>query len=73
MPQEVQKTGQMHPATRSLIDQVKRTKGKVLAYDAGNARDAKRRADSLRRAAKRGHVKMKTLRRLGKTVYVQVR
>lgn len=73
MPKEIPKSGQMHPETRALIDQVKRTRGKVLAYNAGNPDNAKRRADALRRATKRGHISVKAIRRLGQTVYVQVK
>ena len=63
----------MHPGTRSLLDQIKGTKGNVLACTLKGVREAKNRADSLRMARKRGQVRYKEVVRRGETLYVRVR
>ena len=62
----------MHRDTKRIIEQLHRTKGKVLACKMKNPRDAKNRMDALMRARKRGHVKYKEGRRKMNTLYFRV-
>ena len=65
--------GTMHPETKRVIDQIKKTRGKVLACTFKTARDAKNRLDALRRAHRRGTVTYKEARRSNNTLYLQLR
>jgi len=56
-----------------IIDEVKRTRGNVLACKLTSERNAKNRMDALRRAKKRSLVSYKDLQRQGATLYVRVR
>ena len=71
IPQEA--LGGMHPDTKQIIEQLLRTRGKVVACKMKNPRDAKNRMDALRRAKKRGYVKYKEGRRKAETLYFRVR
>lgn len=64
---------QMHAATKQIIEQLLRTRGKVVACKMKNPRDAKNRMDALRRAKARGHVKYKEGRRKAETLYFRLR
>lgn len=63
----------MHPDTKKIIEQIRLTKGKVLACDLKDTREAKNRLDALRRARGNGHVKYKQAYRHGGTLYFRVR
>ncbi len=65
--------GGMHPDTKKILEQIRTTKGKVLAFKTKTAREAKNRLDALRRAKARGHVKYREGRRKGITLYFRVR
>ena len=63
----------MHKDTKKIIEQLKMTRGKVLACKMKNPRDAKIRMDALMRARKRGHVKYREAHRKTNTLYFRVR
>ena len=72
MPQSIGRPG-MHPETKKIIEQLKKTKGKVLAYKCKSPREAKNRMDALRRAKARGKASYREARRKGSAVYFRVR
>ena len=63
----------MHQDTKKIIEQLRTTRGKVLACKMKNPRDAKNRLDALNRAKARGHVKYKEGRRKMNTLFFRVR
>ena len=65
--------GGMHPDTKQIIEQLMRTRGRVLSCQMKNPRDAKNRMDGLRRAKARGHVKFKEGRRKAETLFFRLR
>ena len=72
MPKPVH-TGGMHPETKKIIDQIKATRGNVLAWTVKTPPDAKRRIDALRRAKARGHVNYKEAARRGNALYFRLK
>ena len=65
--------GGMHPDTKQIIEQLMRTRGKVLSCKMKNPRDAKNRMDALKRAKARGHVKFKEGYRKAEMLYFRLR
>lgn len=65
--------GGTHPDTKKIIEQIKSTKGKVLACRFKNVREAKNRLDALRRAKAKGKVSYKEARRKSNMVYFRLR
>ena len=63
----------MHQDTKKIIEQLRTTRGKVLACKMRNPRDAKNRMDALRRAKARGHVRYKEGHRKMNMMYFRVR
>jgi len=63
------KTG-MHPDTKRMIDSLKTTKGKVVSFEFSNPKEAKNRANAIRRARKREAVNFREIRREGKSIYI---
>ncbi|MDA2930514.1 hypothetical protein MYX84_11305 [Acidobacteria bacterium AH-259-O06] len=65
--------GGMHPDTKKIIQQIKSTKGKVLACRFKNAKEAKNRMQALRRAKAKGYISYKEARRKANMVYFKLR
>jgi len=65
--------GGMHRDTKKIIEQIKTTRGRVLACKMKSAPEAKIRMDALRRALKRGHVKYIEGRRKGQVMYFRLK
>ncbi len=65
--------GGTHPGTKKIIEQIKSTRGKVLACKLKDAREAKNRQEALRRAKSKGYVKYKEARRQGNILYFTLR
>ena len=65
--------GGLHPLTKEIINQLKSTKGRVLACKFKNAREAKNRIEALRRAKAKGYVNYKEARRKANVLYFKLR
>ena len=73
MPKPLQRASSMAHETAAIIDQIKATRGRVLEYTASSAKAAKGRAESLRRARKRGKARFKRVSQLGNKIYIEIR
>ncbi|MDA2925577.1 hypothetical protein MYX65_13175 [Acidobacteria bacterium AH-259-L09] len=71
IPKDV--SGGTHPDTKKIIEQIKSTKGRVLACKFKTPREAKNRMEPLQRAERKGYVKYKEARRKANMVYFKLR
>ena len=73
MPESVQRASSLARETADILDQIKATRGRVLEYSASTPKAAKSRAESLRRARKRGRTRLKRVSQLGNKLYIEIR